>query len=390
MKEKTSKKSLDYILWKGIKIYFSPRLWEEEFRTRPQNLYSGVDIYSLIKKRVFEQARREIKEEIQKSKAPKILIFDNDPFLLDLIVTRFNDAGFNVKGSVDYMNVVEIVDREKPDVVYCSMIMPGIDGFQAIEMLKKNEKTKDFPIFVVTNLDQKSDIEKARELGIAKYLIKAHYTPTEMIKIFKEFLEKKAQKTRKPKILIFEQDPFLQDLYSNRFPKAGFEFKGFITYDDVVEIVAKERPDILYCELIMAPIDGFEAIGLLKKDERTKNIPIIIMTNLDLKEDIEMGFKLGAVKYLILAHHTPTEVIEIFKNYLIETGKFSKEYFGRAEKEYRKEKEVKKIIQEVSTVNIPTKEPETFFGVKISPTTSIIIFIFILVILYSLFNEIFK
>ena len=116
-----------------------------------------------------------------------------------------------------------------------------------------------------------------------------------------------------PKIMIFDADSFVRQIYERAFAKAGFAVKLFPDYENVLKIVAKWRPDILCCDIIVpGDIIGYDAIKLLKKDKRTKDIPIIVVSNLGQKEDAEKALKLGAERYYIKAHYTPSEVVEAF------------------------------------------------------------------------------
>ena len=134
---------------------------------------------------------------------------------------------------------------------------------------------------------------------------------------------------KKPKILIFEDDLFIEDIYFKKLVQVGFEVKSFKNYLNVVKLVVKEEPDILLFDLLVPEeVDGFEAIRLLKKDERTKEIPIIIVSNVDSKEQVRLGLGLGAVNYLVKALHGPTELVAFFTKHLIEIGKFAREDFN--------------------------------------------------------------
>ena len=74
--------------------------------------------------------------------------------------------------------------------------------------------------------------------------------------------------------------------------------------------IKSEKPDLILLDLILPGIDGFEVLSQTKKDPEVSSIPVIILSNLGQKEDIERGLKLGATDYLIKAHFTPGEIIE--------------------------------------------------------------------------------
>ena len=136
-------------------------------------------------------------------------------------------------------------------------------------------------------------------------------------------MQEKIKTSSKPKILIFDNSPFVRDIYQKHFSKAGFKIRTFDNYDKpyVLDVVVSEKPDILFCDILMEGMNGYDAIKLLKSNKRTKDVPIIIVSNLGEKKDIEKGLKTGAAEYLIMAHYTPTQVVNIFKSYLIKSRK---------------------------------------------------------------------
>jgi DNA-binding response OmpR family regulator len=132
----------------------------------------------------------------------------------------------------------------------------------------------------------------------------------------------------KPKILIFEDDASAMDIYATKFSVSGFNVKVFNDYVDIPDIVVREGADIVSCDIIMPPpMDGHEAIKILRTDERTKIIPIIVLSNLDSKNDVEKAFEMGIIKYFVKANYTPSEVVREVRNYLISMGKFTEQDF---------------------------------------------------------------
>jgi DNA-binding response OmpR family regulator len=115
-------------------------------------------------------------------KSPKILLIEDDVFLANMYNTKFGLEGFEVLEAVDGEKGLRIAKKSRPSLILLDLILPGpFDGFEVLENLKKEKKTKNIPVIVLTNLGEKNHIEKALELGAADYLIKTHFLPSEIV-----------------------------------------------------------------------------------------------------------------------------------------------------------------------------------------------------------------
>lgn len=122
-------------------------------------------------------------------------------------------------------------------------------------------------------------------------------------------------------ILIIEDDKFLRELIAQKLIKENYDVSEAVDGEEGIKKVqdslqAGQLPDLILLDLILPGIDGFEVLSKLKEDPLLAQIPVIILSNLGQKEDIERGLKLGAIDYLIKAHFTPGEIIEKISNAL--------------------------------------------------------------------------
>jgi DNA-binding response OmpR family regulator len=118
------------------------------------------------------------------------------------------------------------------------------------------------------------------------------------------------------KILIVEDDRFLRELIARKLRNEGYEVIEAIDGEEGLKRIKEEKPDLVLLDLILPGIDGFEVLESAKKEPEIAPIPVIILSNLGQREEIERGLKLGAIDYLIKAHFTPGEIIEKIKNIL--------------------------------------------------------------------------
>lgn len=126
-----------------------------------------------------------------------------------------------------------------------------------------------------------------------------------------------------PKVLMFFHDPEIGKMYCAPFLKDGFNAKAYSSYKEpyIIDLVIEEKPDILICDIVLPGIDGYDAIKLLKEDTRTKDVPIIIVSNLAHKDDQAEGLRVGAAKYFIMAFNSPEKILEKVKNFISVAGK---------------------------------------------------------------------
>lgn len=123
--------------------------------------------------------------------------------------------------------------------------------------------------------------------------------------------------TKKPRVLMVDDDSLILEMYSVKFMNAGFDFSGLPEAgSDFVEKVVQFNPDVVSMDIIMPEVDGMKAMEMLKSDPRTKNIPVMFLTNKADGVEVEKAKALGAIGYIILAHFDPTEVVEVYKKYL--------------------------------------------------------------------------
>lgn len=120
----------------------------------------------------------------------------------------------------------------------------------------------------------------------------------------------------KKKILLVEDDRFLSEMYATKLTGSGFEVE--VAYDgkEGLAKIKEFMPNLILLDIVLPKMDGFEILQKIKKEESLKSIPVIALTNLGQKEEVEKGLALGASDYIIKAHFTPTEVVAKVKRLL--------------------------------------------------------------------------
>jgi len=122
----------------------------------------------------------------------KILLVEDEPFLLSLLKNRLEKEGFEVSVAKDGDEALNSIRAAKPDLVLLDLILPKKSGFELMDEIRHDPKTqaKDLPIIIISNLGQPEDISRGQDLGAAKYFVKAKTSIEDLVQKVKEFLEK--------------------------------------------------------------------------------------------------------------------------------------------------------------------------------------------------------
>lgn len=128
----------------------------------------------------------------EKNKTYKILLVDDDKFLLDMYSTKFNEKGFDVTavfGGTDALSKLE--EGLAPEIILTDIVMPVMDGFELLAEIKSKKLAPQASVIVLSNLGQKEDFDKGSELGADGYIVKATSTPTEVVNKVLKIVESK-------------------------------------------------------------------------------------------------------------------------------------------------------------------------------------------------------
>jgi CheY-like chemotaxis protein len=118
------------------------------------------------------------------------------------------------------------------------------------------------------------------------------------------------------KILLVEDDSFLASMFAAKFEMEGFTVLHAADGEQGLKMAEKNLPSIILLDILMPKMDGFEVLHRLKLDPQLVHIPVVMLTNLGRKEDVERCLKEGAVDFLIKAHFVPGEAVKKVKKIL--------------------------------------------------------------------------
>lgn len=118
----------------------------------------------------------------------KIFIIEDDVFLGDILSKRIASETNDLTLFKNGEDALLSLEKNIPNIILLDILLPGIDGFQVLQNIRNNEKTKNIPVLIVSNTSQSADREKAKNLN-AEFLMKALVTPYEIVDKVKQMLQ---------------------------------------------------------------------------------------------------------------------------------------------------------------------------------------------------------
>lgn len=119
----------------------------------------------------------------------KILVIEDEEYLLKAVEAKLKHEGFKSIGARDAESGYDELVNDNVSLIWLDLLLPKMQGLEFLQKIRKNKKFKDIPVLIVSNLDDKEKIEKAFELNVVDYKVKAHTNLEKVIEEIKGYLK---------------------------------------------------------------------------------------------------------------------------------------------------------------------------------------------------------
>ncbi|MBN1191939.1 MAG: PAS domain S-box protein [Dehalococcoidales bacterium] len=218
-----------------------------------------------------------------------ILVVDDEANIRRFIRHELTARGHKVIEASGGKEAVDLARKHHPDLITLDIAMPDLDGFDVTAVLKNDTATSRIPILIISVVEDK---QKAYTLGANDYITKP---------ISIDILLQRVNhllKENRGKILITDDDQNLSHSLEFELKKRGFTTFCACNGKEALSAVDSLCPDLILLDIMMPVMDGYEVLSHLKSKETTKNIPIIIMTGVEIDGARVKALSLGADEYI--------------------------------------------------------------------------------------------
>ena len=260
----------------------------------------------------------------------KIIIVEDDSMMSEIYQKKFVESGFEVLTAKTGEQVLALAKNNPVDLILLDLIMPKMDGFEVVERLRKgNEYDKNIKIIISSNLSQREDQEKAMKLGADGFIAKSEHTPSELVaevsRIMKTYkqqeknqkrfdengkLKEITKKENCKKILLIEDEEIFIEMFGEKLMMDGFDVVSAKNGAWGIKEAMNGKFDLYVIDMIMPNMGGKEIVQKLKMEEKTKNVPIILMSASVEDREAREAKKLGVECFFVKTQITPSDLSE--------------------------------------------------------------------------------
>ncbi|MBI3595990.1 MAG: response regulator [Nitrospirae bacterium] len=209
--------------------------------------------------------------ELEKREGPILAVIDDDPHVVSLIRRYLESQPYRVVGVDPTNDVVEKIGRLNPHVIVLDILMKPKSGWEILNALKENEQTRKIPVVICSILDETG---KGYALGAVDYLVKP-VSQEAVLDVLKRLGVIRH-------VAVIDDDPKSVELMRRIMDRQPYRIHAAMDGADGLALIRNERPDMVFLDLMMPGMDGFDVLDALRTDPATRDIPVVIITGKDL------------------------------------------------------------------------------------------------------------
>ena len=236
------------------------------------------------------------------TRADCVLVIDDDATARELISDHLKAGGFSVVTAAGGVEGIKLAKELQPTAITLDVMMPDLDGWSVLAALRQNPELADIPVIMVSIVDDK---RRGIALGAAGYLTK----PIDRERLHR-LVRRFQAPTRATRVLMVEDDASQRERMLGWLERPQWIVREAANGQEALDLLREEKPDVILLDLMMPEMDGFEVVAALQGDKDWRDIPVIVITSLDLNAKDRERLNSGVQSVLVKEKFRPEDLVE--------------------------------------------------------------------------------
>jgi len=212
---------------------------------------------------------------------PLVLVVDDNLQAAEIIGRHLDSGGFRHRVARSGTEALRLAADLKPMAVTLDILLPEIDGWEVLTRLKENPATRNIPVVVLSVVDKPA---LGRALGAIDYFVKPVDGKALLSRLDQYTFTTKAKRSE-VRVLVVDDEPANLDLVASLLEPAGFTVLKAGGGEEGIDLARSQLPSLILLDLMMPGVNGFDVVEQLRADEKTRPIPVMVLTSKTLTEN---------------------------------------------------------------------------------------------------------
>lgn len=257
----------------------------------------------------------------------KILLVEDDTMISEIYQRKFESAGFEVEVAVTGKEVLNKAAKQSFDLILLDLVLPEIGGMDVLKEIKQSGKySPSLKVVIFSNLNEKSEQDKAFALGADGFIPKSQFSPSQLVEEVRRIInnfeasEKNEEKRQNgesaqangsggaKKILLIEDEDVFAEMFGKRLEDEGYAVTVIKNGNLGLKEAIAGSYDLVITDMVVPAMTGDEIIAGLKREDKTRNTPVIVISASMEDEELGKVKDLGVEDYYIKTRITPSDL----------------------------------------------------------------------------------
>jgi adenylate cyclase len=231
-----------------------------------------------------------------------VLVIDDDATARELISDHLKAEGFSVVTAVGGLEGLKFAKELRPTAITLDVMMPDLDGWSVLAALRQDPELAEIPVIMITIVDEH---RRGIALGAAGYLTK----PIDRERLHRLIRRFRAS-ARPTRVLLIEDDAVQRERMLGWLEPPQWIVREAANGREALNLLQEAKPDVILLDLMMPEMDGFAVVAALQKEAGWRDIPVIVITSLDLDAKDRERLNSGVQSVLVKEKFRPEDLVE--------------------------------------------------------------------------------